>query len=116
MVLLRSPRQQIRSRICFSAPPTIPCPAVCPISCPRMHWYQMNNEDQISVFRSMAEKIWIRADGLNDAFVQNVGTAAVFAVQAEHYGGISFRKFPPTTPPGNRTPSASGLTPRELSR
>lgn len=37
---------------------------------------QMNNRDQLSAYRAMAEEIWTQTDGKIDAFVQCVGTGA----------------------------------------
>lgn len=37
---------------------------------------QLNNRDQISAYRTMADEIWAQTDGRIDGFVQSVGTAA----------------------------------------
>jgi cysteine synthase len=37
---------------------------------------QLNNEDQIAAYHTMAEEIWVQTDGQVDGFVQSVGTAA----------------------------------------
>jgi cysteine synthase A len=37
---------------------------------------QLNNRDQLSAYRSMAEEIWTQTGGEIDGFVQSVGTAA----------------------------------------
>lgn len=37
---------------------------------------QLNNADQLSAYRAMADEIWLQTEGRIDAFVQSVGTAA----------------------------------------
>lgn len=44
---------------------------------------QLNNEDQLPCYHSMAEEIWKQADGKVDAFVQSVGTGASLRGVAE---------------------------------
>jgi cysteine synthase A len=44
---------------------------------------QLNNADQLSAYRRMAEEIWERTGGKVDGFVQSVGTAASFRGTAE---------------------------------
>jgi cysteine synthase len=44
---------------------------------------QLNNKDQLSAYRKMAEEIWIQTDGQIDGFVQSVGTAASLRGNAE---------------------------------
>lgn len=44
---------------------------------------QLNNEDQLSAYRKMAEEIWSQTVGRIDGFVQSVGTAASLRGNAE---------------------------------
>ncbi len=44
---------------------------------------QLNNKDQLSAYRKMAEEIWIQTGGQIDGFVQSVGTAASLRGNAE---------------------------------
>jgi cysteine synthase A len=44
---------------------------------------QLNNEDQLSAYRRMADELWEQTDGRIDAFVQSVGTAACLRGVAE---------------------------------
>jgi cysteine synthase A len=44
---------------------------------------QLNNKDQMAAYHTMAEEIWIQADGQIDGFVQSVGTAASLRGTAE---------------------------------
>ncbi len=37
---------------------------------------QMNNTDQLSAYRRLADEIWTETNGAVDAFIQSVGTAA----------------------------------------
>ncbi len=50
---------------------------------------QLNNRDQLSAYRVMAEEIWSQTGGEIDAFVQSVGTAASLRGTAE---GLRERK------------------------
>src|SRR5262249_23253068 len=44
---------------------------------PGVFWTdQLNNTDQMTAYRALAEEIWSQAHGQIDAFVQSVGTAA----------------------------------------